>query len=183
MPELPERKVARIVGEYGLARSDAQMLTRDPAVSEYFAECAKSCGDKKRLGRFIVRDLFGLLNAAGVSMQKCPVKPASLASLVNLVSRGELTDAAACDVLGKMFSERAGPEAVMQKGDFKAIRDPEELDAFVKAVIDEHPAAADQVRRGDAKPLNFLIGQVVRKSRGKADAKKVQALIEKRLKT
>jgi aspartyl-tRNA(Asn)/glutamyl-tRNA(Gln) amidotransferase subunit B len=181
MPELPEQKIARIIGEYGLSKSDARMLTRDPAVSEYFAECAKSCDDKKRLGRFIVRELFSLLHSAGVSMRKCPVKPAHLAALVNMVTHGELTDAAAGGVLKEMFSGGAGPEAVMQKRDYAAIHDTEKLDALIKAVIDEHPAAVAQIRRGDAKPLNFLIGQVVRKSQGKADAKKVQALIEQRL--
>jgi aspartyl-tRNA(Asn)/glutamyl-tRNA(Gln) amidotransferase subunit B len=173
--------VVRLAEEYGLPKEDILILTRDRAVSEYFAACAADCQDRVRLGRWIIRDLFSLLNESRAAIGECPIEAGAFARLVNLVASGEITDAMGRSMLRAMFERKCGPEELMKDPAYRPVQDPEALGKAVEEVLAEHPEAVSKIGSGTLEPLNFLIGRVLRKTGGKADAKKVKALLRERL--
>jgi len=178
MPELPDQQLTRIE-QYGIPKNDAMILTKDKAVSDYFTACALICEDKRRLGNWIIKELFKLLNDASVSMVSCPVRPADFVRLIELISKGEITDAIGRTVLSGMFSTGKGPDSVIDERGLKPIEDDETLVKAVEETIKENPDAAARIKAGETKPVDFILGRVMKNTRGKADPKKVRDLIGK----
>jgi aspartyl-tRNA(Asn)/glutamyl-tRNA(Gln) amidotransferase subunit B len=181
MPELPDQQLERIICQYGITRSDAVILTKDKAVSEYFTACAMICEDKKKLGNWIIKELFKLLNDSSVAITACPVKPKDFVRLIELVSKGEITEAIGRTVLAEMFVTGKGADSVIDEKGLKTIDDDDVLKKAVEETIAENPEAASQIKAGDTKPVDFILGRVMRKTKGKADPKKVRELIGKSL--
>ena len=178
IPELPDQQLTRIE-QYGIPKNDAVILTKDKAVSEFFASCALICEDKRRLGNWIIKELFKLLNDASVSIVASPVKPEDFVRLIELVSKGEITEAIGRTVLSEMFGTGKGPDSVIEEKGLKPIEDNETLIKAVEETIKENPEAAVQIKAGGTKPVDFILGRVMKKTRGKADPKKVRDLIGK----
>jgi aspartyl-tRNA(Asn)/glutamyl-tRNA(Gln) amidotransferase subunit B len=178
LPELPDLKVNRITQEYKIPKSDALILTRDRPVSEFFGACAPLCEDKKRLSNWIIKELFKLLNNASISIQQCPIQPNEFADLINLLSKGTITDSIGRTVLEEMFQKGGRPETIIEQKGLKPIQDADQLEIILQEVIDENADAVMQIKVGETKPIDFLIGQVMRKTKGKADPKMIRDLIQ-----
>ena len=181
MPELPDQKVARLMEAYDIPKGDVIILTKEKGVSDYFAACAELCEDRKKLSRWIIKELFKLLNRDCVSIEKCPVNPDDFSRLIELVSQGEITEKMGRAVLEEMFQRRVGPETVVKEKGLKPIRDIRALGKFVDAVLVEHSEVVAKVRQGDPKPMDYLIGQVMRKTHGKAKPAEVRELVKKKI--
>jgi len=177
MPELPDQKIARIIQDYGLSKSEVLILTRDRSVSDYFESCASFSDDPKRLCKWMIKDLFKLLNEASISIDQCPVSPEDFSDLVNLVSTGEVTDQIGRTVLEEIFTKGGKPETIIEEKGLKAVQDLDLLDKVLYDVFQENPDVMNQILHGDLKPVDFLIGQVMRKTKGTANPKKVRELI------
>ena len=121
------------------------------------------------------------LNRASIAIQTCPVSPKSFSELINRLSRGEITDRLGRAVLEEMFETGASPESIIMKRGLKTIADPAALEKAVAEVVAEHPLAAGQIAQGMTKPVDFLIGQVMKKTDGRAHPETVRSLIRKRL--
>jgi len=181
MPELPDHQLNRIMEQYGIPKNDALILTRDKAVSEYFTACAMICEDKRRLGNWIIKELFKLLNDASLPMTSCPVTPKDFVRLIELVSKGEITEGIGRTVLSEMFTTGKGPDIVINEKGLKPIEDHDTLIKAVEEVLKENPGVAEQIKAGETKPVDFILGRVMKKTKGKADPKKVRELIGKTL--
>jgi aspartyl-tRNA(Asn)/glutamyl-tRNA(Gln) amidotransferase subunit B len=181
MPELPDQSVDRLIEQYDLPKEDALILTRDKRVADYFSACALVAEDRKRLGRWIVKDLFRLLKKASLSIDKCPVPPEEFSGLVNVIARGEITEKMGRQVLDEMFERRVPAESVIAEKGLKPIQDAEDLDRFVDEVIAENPQVIAKIKEGSTKPVDYLIGRIMKKTHGKADPKKLAKLIQKKL--
>ena len=181
LPELPDQKINRIIQDYSIPKSDALILTRERPVSEFFGACAPLCDDKKRLSNWIIKELFKLLNDASIPIQECPILPQNFAELINLLSKGAITDNIGRSVLEEMFQKGGGPEAIIEQKGLKPIQDTDQLERFLHEVMDENTNVVSQIRTGETKPIDFLIGQVMRKTKGKADPKMIRELIHNRL--
>ena len=181
LPELPDQKVNRITEAYGIPKKDVVVLTKDKAVSDFFESCAAYCDDRKRLCNWIIKDLFRLLNEASVSTIECPVSPKDFSVLMNMIAKGEITDQIGRTVLEIMFETRQQPEAIIEERGLRPIQDTELLEKVLDTVVAENSDIAVQIKEGETKPIDFLIGQVMRKTSGKADPKRVRELIQKKL--
>ena len=181
MPELPDKLMTRIMEDFGLPRNDAVILTRDKAVSEFFGECARVCVDPMRLSKWIIKELFKLLNDASCNLGDCSIRPGDFARLIDLVSEGEITESVGRQVLKEMFQGEYDPDSIIEKKGLKMISDDRLLGEMVDEIIVDNPGAAAQIKNGEMKPIDFLIGLVMRKTRGKADPGKVKELIQKTL--
>jgi aspartyl-tRNA(Asn)/glutamyl-tRNA(Gln) amidotransferase subunit B len=181
MPELPDQKVNRLIEEYDLPKSDVLILTKDKSVSDYFIACAQLCEDRKRLSRWIVKELFTLLKKSSTTMENCPVRPADFSRLVQLVSQGEITDKMGRVVLEEMFERGVSPEVVIREKGLEPIHDLSALEEAVDAVLAENPEVVDKIKGGNKKPVDYLIGQVMKKTHGKAKPKDLGKLIQKKL--
>ncbi|MDZ7699049.1 MAG: Asp-tRNA(Asn)/Glu-tRNA(Gln) amidotransferase subunit GatB [Deltaproteobacteria bacterium] len=183
MPELPDQKLDRIIDKYGIPRADALILTRDRAVSGFFEECALHCSEHRKIANWIIKDLFRLLNENALSIEACPFPPRDFADLINFVVQGEITDAIGRSVLEEMFQKGKAPRAIIAQKGIELIKDAGELEKICSEVIEEQTEAASQVRDGGTEPINFLIGQVMKKTKGRANPKKIREILQERLTT
>jgi aspartyl-tRNA(Asn)/glutamyl-tRNA(Gln) amidotransferase subunit B len=171
--------VNRIIKDYRISRKDALILTKDRSVSEYFERCAAFCDDRVRLSSWMIKDLFKLLNEAAVPIEKCPVPPKGFSTLINLISKNDITDQIGRTVLGIMFETGKDPESIINKRGLKPIQDEERLERVLNEVMAENPEAVKKIREGMTNPIDFLIGQVMKKTEGKANPKKLRKIIDK----
>lgn len=181
IPELPDQKVIRIIETYGIPRNDALILTRDRNISDFFESCAAHCEDKKRLSRWMIKDLFRLLNDAGSHIEACPISPTDFSTLINLVTKGTITDGIGRMILEEMFKMGLSPETIIREKGLTPIKDTDLLEKILEEVIGENRDVVDKIKEGNTRPLEYLIGQIMRKTRGKANPKEVKNLVYKRL--
>ncbi|MEJ2725215.1 MAG: Asp-tRNA(Asn)/Glu-tRNA(Gln) amidotransferase subunit GatB [Deltaproteobacteria bacterium] len=183
MPELPDQRVTRLVEEFGISKKEALLLTRDKHVADYFTACAALTQDKKRLSRWIINELFMLLKAAALPVQKCRISPRNLADFITLLAQGEITDKVGKSVLEEMFRKGVSPNTVIARDGYKAIHDHQVLKKILNEVFKENPEVVSQIREGKTKLTHYLIGQVMKKTQGKADPKTIRELIDKKLRS
>jgi aspartyl-tRNA(Asn)/glutamyl-tRNA(Gln) amidotransferase subunit B len=181
LPELPDQKMKMIIRDFGIAKNDAMILTRDKAVSDYFRLCANVCEDKKRLANWIIKELFKLLNEASCTIDRCLVIPGNFARLINLISSGEITESIGRTVLLEMFKTGNDPETIIEEKGLKTISDDKLLKAILKEILAKNPDAVKQIKAGESRPVDFIMGKVMKKTRGKADPKKIKKLIREKL--
>ncbi|UCF85668.1 MAG: Asp-tRNA(Asn)/Glu-tRNA(Gln) amidotransferase subunit GatB, partial [Desulfobacteraceae bacterium] len=181
MPELPDQKLNHIINNFGIPRHDAMVLTRDKKVSDFFERCSLYCKDRNKLSHWIIKDLFKLLNDSSLTIEECPIQPKDFSQLINLTDRGDITDSIGREVLKEMFETGKDPEFIIEAKGLKPIQDRDLLEKLVDEVTAENPDAVSKIKQGMTKPIDFLIGQVMKKTRGKAHPQKVRELVHKKL--
>ena len=181
MPELPQFKAERLVKEYCLTPTEALVLTKQKEISDFFEQSCQYCQDPKKLASWLTKELFRVLNENSMDIRACPITAENFGKLVEMITRGDLTEPIGRMILDEMFSTGKSPQAIMEEKDLKPIHQDEALIGFVSQVISENPDAVNKVKSGDVQPLNFLIGQVMRKTGGKANPHKVKKLLTEKL--
>jgi aspartyl-tRNA(Asn)/glutamyl-tRNA(Gln) amidotransferase subunit B len=180
-PELPEHKVNRLIDTFGVSPDDALILARDKNIATFFAACADHCKHSKKLSQWIIKELFKLLNQSSIAMHECSLSPRDFSDLINRIAQGEITDKIGRAVLEEMFETGGTPESIIAERGLNLIDDSAVLESIVDEVFTENPQAASQIAQGMTKPVGFLIGQVMKKTDGRAHPKKVRGLIQKKL--
>jgi aspartyl-tRNA(Asn)/glutamyl-tRNA(Gln) amidotransferase subunit B len=183
LPELPDQRVKQLIEKYDIRLNDALILTKDRNVSDYFDDSVFFCQDYKKLARWIVKDLFKLLNVSSLSIRKCPITPQHFAQLINLITAGEITEKIGRIVLENMFKTGNNPEAIIKDKGLKPIQDDRVLEKILNEIISQNPQVVAQIKDGKTKLIDFLIGQVMKETTGKANPRKVNELIQKKLVT
>ena len=182
LPELPPARRVRFAEQYGLGEGDIALLTASGATARWFEEAAGAYdGDAKKIVNWIIADLYGLLNEAGIELHESKIAPAQLAGLVRLVDSGKVSGKQAKLVLQGMFESGADADKVAAEKGLEQVSDEGAIEAVVDEVIAENADAADKVRDGQMNTLGFLVGQVMKKSRGKANPGVVNELLRKKL--
>jgi aspartyl-tRNA(Asn)/glutamyl-tRNA(Gln) amidotransferase subunit B len=181
VPELPKARRRRLIEQVGLSEYDASILTGDRALADYF-EAVTACGvEAKAAVNWVTGELLRFLNERGVSAAVAPVAPERLAELIRLAEQGTVTTSAAKDVLAEMFeSGRSAREIIDERG-LAQIQDTGELAAAVERVLADNPAGVADFRAGKGQALKFLVGQVMKATRGRANAQAVGEMLRKRL--
>ena len=185
VPELPQAKKRRLVADYRIRPYDAELLVNDQAVAAYF-ETAAQAGrgldvEPQEVANWITSELFRLLKESGVPIHACHVTPESLIALLFLQHKGALSATAAKTVLGEVFVAGESPEAVVKRLGLAQISDTEALTAMVAEVIEANPVPVQQYLDGKTGLLSWLVGQVMRASKGKANPQEVRKLLEQTL--
>jgi aspartyl-tRNA(Asn)/glutamyl-tRNA(Gln) amidotransferase subunit B len=181
MPELPSRKRARFVSEFGLREYDAEVLTQTRAVAEYFETAATVSGDPKSAANWVMGDLMGLLKAEGKEIAESPVSARNLGELLKLIAQGELSRKLAKEVFPRMFSTGETAAAIVEKEGLKQISDTGAMEQIVDGVIAANPKQVEQYRGGKTTVMNFLVGQVMKATRGQAGVAAVTDLLKRKL--
>ena len=181
LPELPEEKRARFESEYALSGYDARVLTASRDLAEFFEQSARLCDAPKAAANWITRDLLRELKERDVELEEIALTPACLAALIRLVGGGRLTARNASQLFPDLVSKAGDPEQMMIELGLEAVSDVAAIDAFVDEVIAAHSDVAQQIRDGDDKPLNFLMGQVMKVSQGKADPGQVRKTLAEKI--
>ena len=181
LPELPEAKQARYVADYGLSDHDAGLLTSSAAMAKFFEETVRLYPQPKTVCNWIVGDLTGYLNAEGKEIDQVPITPAHLAELFTLIDQGTISGRTAKEILGEMLQRGERPTALVASRGVAQISDERELTPIIDAVVAEHPQPAADYKKGKATALTFLVGQVMKKTRGRANPDVATRLLKEHL--
>jgi aspartyl-tRNA(Asn)/glutamyl-tRNA(Gln) amidotransferase subunit B len=182
LPELPEARRERFMAQFGLSLYDSSLLTASRAMADYFEACVGTDKSRaKKVANWLLGEMSRLLNATGKELKNCPVRPAQLVGLLDLVDRGTLSGPAAKAVFEEMFHTGKEPGLILQEKGLVQISDGEELVGMVREVLAANPQAVADYRKGKAQALSFLLGQAMRQTKGRANPSVVRQLLEKEL--
>ncbi|MCY3846357.1 MAG: Asp-tRNA(Asn)/Glu-tRNA(Gln) amidotransferase subunit GatB [Acidobacteria bacterium] len=181
LPELPEARRRRYVADYGLADRDAAWLARAPEVAAYFEATAAACGHARAASHWIQGPLTHRMKADGVEIAAVRVSTGALAELIGLVESGAVSGSTAKDVFERMWETGASARAIVDEENLSQIGDAEALAVLVDETLAAQPDAVARYRAGKTGALGFLVGQVMRATRGQANPQVVNALFRERL--
>ena len=183
LPELPKAKRARFVEQYQVSSYDAGVLSDDLDLARYFENAAKGAKKPKNVANWILNDLQNALSSASKTITDCPIPPEALDELVNLIDSGKISGKQAKDVFAEMFASGKGAAAIVKEKGIEQLSDTGAIEAFCDEVIAKNPKPAADFKAGNAASLNFLKGQVMKLSKGKANPQLAGEILERKLKS
>jgi aspartyl-tRNA(Asn)/glutamyl-tRNA(Gln) amidotransferase subunit B len=183
LPELPDAKKQRFMDEHGLSAYDAEVLVAERASAEFFEDALKGEGprrDAKLVANWILSDLFGALNRAGLEVERSPVPARHLGQLVQLIQDGTISGRIAKDVFSGMFASGRDPQAVIDEKGLRQISDSGSIERIADEIIAANP---DQVGKYGANPklMGWFVGQVMKATRGQANPQLVNEVLRRKL--
>ena len=182
LPELPAQKRQRYTTDLGLSVYDARVLTNDRATMEYFEAAIAAGASAKLAANWIMGDLSAYLNNnADLSMGDLPLNPDSLAELIGLIEDRTISNAAAKNILQELLTQGGSAKAIVERDGLGQISDTGALESAIDEVLIENPKELEQYRGGKTKLLGFFVGQVMKKTGGRADPKLTNQLVSKKL--
>jgi len=184
LPELPDARQERFVADYGLKAQVAGLLIEDRAVAEFFEAAARAgegTVEPLTIANWIVGEIFHLLSESGTEIAQIKTTPEHLVELLALVSRGTINATVGKEALEEMFASGESPQAIVQRRGLTQLSDEEALGQIVAGVLEANPRAVEQYLGGKETVLGFLIGQVMRATRGKANVQVARRLLQEEL--
>jgi aspartyl-tRNA(Asn)/glutamyl-tRNA(Gln) amidotransferase subunit B len=181
LPELPSARRARYRSAFALSAYDAEVLTADKALGDYFEEVARAHKEPKAVANWVMGEVRAALNAGKRDIASFPVRPADLAELIDLVADNTVSGTAAKRVFAIMAETGQRAPQIAQREGLIQVRDDESLRQWIEDVIAEHEPEATRCARGERKLLGVLVGFVMKKSKGRADPRRVNELLAQRL--
>ena len=182
LPELPKAKRARFVEQYQVSAYDAGVLADDLDLARYFETAARQGKRPKSIANWILNDLQSALSQAGKTINDCPIPPEALDELVNLIDSGKISGKQGREVFAEMFASGRGASEIVNEKGIEQLSDTGALETIVDEVIAKNPKPAADYRAGNAASLNFLKGQVMKLSKGKANPQLAGEILERKLK-
>ena len=179
LPELPDIRRKRFVEDFGLSPYDAGILVSEKETADFF-EIASKNSNSKLVCNWIVGELFSILNKDSKTIQESPVTPENIGKLINLIDDGTITGRIAKDIFEIMIDSGDDPVSIVDSNDMRQVSDEGELDGIIEKIIQSNP---DQVKSLEEKPnlMGWFVGQVMKETKGKANPKTVNELLNKKL--
>ena len=177
LPELPEARRQRFISEYALPEYDAALLTQTRGVADYFEETARRCGNAKAASNWVMGEVLRNMKERAIAIEAVPIPPSALAGLIAIVDQGAISSTVAKDVFATMYDTgRPAAEIVAAEG-LAQISDSASLAPMVQRVLAAHPDVVTEIKAGKDRKFQFLVGQVMKETKGKGDPKLVTDLI------
>ena len=181
MPELPAARRARYARDYSLGAYDVDVLTADPALAEYFESVARAHGDPKPAANWVMGEVLAASRARGQAIDDFAVRPADVAALLNMIRAGTLSTSGAKRVFARMVETGEPPAQIAEREGLIMVEDADQLSRWLDEVIAEHPKEAERFAAGEKKLRGVLVGALMKKSKGAADPKRVNQLLDERV--
>jgi len=181
LPELPEDKRQRIMKQYGLTEYDAGVLVGLAYIAVFYEKAAAQSKNPKAIANWIITELLGKLAETKQTLAECRIAPAQLAELVSLVDGGQISGKMAKDVFAEMFATGKGAAAIVKEKGLAQVSDAGAVEAFVDQAIAANPKSVADYRAGNVAAINFLKGQVMKLSKGKANPQLAGEILARRL--
>ncbi|MGC8743696.1 MAG: Asp-tRNA(Asn)/Glu-tRNA(Gln) amidotransferase subunit GatB [Verrucomicrobiia bacterium] len=182
MIELPLARKQRLIRQYQIPASDAEVFKSDPQLSEYFEKIAAKAKNPKAIANWVINNLRAKMSESGAGLQSLKFPPEHLLDLVNLVDSGKISSRIAQEVFAQMFDSGESPSKIVEKKGLVQLSDTSAIEQFCKQAIEANPGPVADYKAGKAAALNFLKGQVMKLSRGKANPAIVGETLERLLK-
>jgi aspartyl-tRNA(Asn)/glutamyl-tRNA(Gln) amidotransferase subunit B len=181
IPELPQARRERFVAEYGIPEYDAGVLVADKAVADFYEETARLSGNAKAASNWVMTDVLRCLSEKEMELAQAPITPRALADLIKLVDVKTLNIPRAREVFAILFEQGGDPAAIVKERGMAQVSDTGAIDAFVEQAIAANGKSVEDFKAGKTAALQFLVGQVMRLSKGKANPQVVQEALRKML--
>jgi aspartyl-tRNA(Asn)/glutamyl-tRNA(Gln) amidotransferase subunit B len=181
LPELPNEKTARYVGSLGLTEYDAGVLIADPSWASFFDEVVAQVADPKQACNWMNGDFARLLNENKLEAKDSRITPNHIADLVDLVATGRISGKLAKDVFAKSFNDGRMPSQVVSDEGLSQISDAGELRDAVAAVLAENPDSVEKYRQGKTNVRGFLVGQIMKRTGGRANPELANKILDEEL--
>ena len=182
LPELPDERRERYIANFGLSSTDAQYMTNDKDTSDYFEKVVAAGADPKASVNWIMGEFASQLSNAGIEIAKAPVTPENLAKLLALIAKGTISGKIAKKVFADMWKDGADPEEIVKAQGLVQISDTGALKELVVKVIANNPKAVEDFKAGKKKAVGALVGQIMKETKGKANPKVINELLNDELK-
>jgi aspartyl-tRNA(Asn)/glutamyl-tRNA(Gln) amidotransferase subunit B len=181
VPELPEARRARFVEELGVDSETALQLTQSRVVADYFEEAVAHFRSPASIANWIMGDLTRDLKRDGRDVQDSLVTPTHLADLVRLVEEGKISGKIAKEVFAKTYASGRSPDSIVADEGLHQISDQSQLESIIEQVISDHPDEVETFRSGKKGLIGFFVGQVMKRTKGQANPKLVNELLQSKL--
>ncbi|SLN27598.1 Aspartyl/glutamyl-tRNA(Asn/Gln) amidotransferase subunit B [Pseudoruegeria aquimaris] len=180
LPELPDAKKARFVGDYGLSEYDASVLTAEVESADYFEKVAAVGEDGKLAANWVINELFGRLKKDDREITESPVSPEQLGGIIKLIKAGDISGKIAKELFEIVYTEGGDPAQIVEARGMKQVTDTGAIEAAVDEVIAANPAQVEKAKQ-NPKLAGWFVGQVMKATGGKANPKAVNELVAKKL--
>ncbi|MGO1529227.1 MAG: Asp-tRNA(Asn)/Glu-tRNA(Gln) amidotransferase subunit GatB [Senegalia sp. (in: firmicutes)] len=182
LPELPEDKMNRFIKEYDIPLYDAEVLTASKSLAKFYEDTVASSIDPKIASNLIMGDILRRLKDEDMEIENMRFSALELAELIKLIDSGKISNKVGKKVLREMFEEGKNPQEIVKEKGLIQINDESEIEKMVDSVLDDNPESIEDFKNGKDRALGFLVGQVMKKSRGKANPGLVNKLISQKIK-
>ncbi len=169
IPELSNQRKERYISDYNLSEYDSNVLVKDKKISDYFEECLSAKQDPKLICNFITTKILGEINKNNMSIDEIFIRPNHIIELVNLLDNKKISSDQAKKIFSLMMEEKLSPIELAKKYDMEVIEDSSLIDSLVDEVVSENQKAIEDYHNGRTNMLDYLVGQVMKKSKGKAN--------------
>jgi aspartyl-tRNA(Asn)/glutamyl-tRNA(Gln) amidotransferase subunit B len=181
LPELPEARRKRYVEQYGLPAYDADVLTREKAVSEFYELACAATEDKKSVSNWVMGDVLRVLKEGNLQVTDLKFSAAHIGEMVEMIRTGAISGKIAKTVFEHLFAGEGSPAEIVEARNLSVINDSGAVEGFIKQVMDANPDKVAEYRSGKDKLFGFFVGQVMRASQGKAAPEQVNDLLKAKL--
>jgi len=181
LPELPLEREKRLRKQYGLSSYDAAVLCAERDIADYYEETAEASGQPKKSANWVMREVLGELKRTGGVIEGFVLPAAGLAELIKLISDGTISGSAASEVFEKMVESGKPAQVLVNELGLEQISESGELEAMAEKIIAENPEEAESYRQGRKKLIGFFMGQVMKKSGGKANPGMAREILTRKL--
>jgi aspartyl-tRNA(Asn)/glutamyl-tRNA(Gln) amidotransferase subunit B len=179
---LPAAKRHRYAEELGLSVYDARVLTDECAMAEYFEAAVAAGAEAKGVANWIQGDIAAYVNANRLSYAALPFRPEQLAEMVQLIDGGKISGKIAKEILPELLEKGGSPKTIVEKRGLGMISDPAAITSIVEELLAAHPDEVEAFRGGKTKLQGFFVGQLMKKTGGKADPKLANQILSQKLK-
>lgn len=182
MPELPKKRKERFINELNLPEYDADVLTSQKDIADYYEEVLKQTSDTKIASNWVMGDVLKIINEQKLSFSDFPITPENLGKLVNLINSNKISSKIAKDVFPIMLEENKDPEIIVKERNLIQITDTSAIESAIDLVISNNPSQVEEFKSGKEKVIGFLVGQAMKETKGKANPQMVNEILRDKLK-
>ncbi|ADU28718.1 Asp-tRNA(Asn)/Glu-tRNA(Gln) amidotransferase subunit GatB [Evansella cellulosilytica] len=177
IPELPDARRKRYINELDLPAYDASVLTQQKSVSDFFEACLAEGGPAKPVSNWVMGEVSRYLNAEEKEIEDIPMTPKSLVNMISLIEKGTISSKIAKQVFSELMENGGDPEEIVKDKGLVQISDEGEILKMVNDVLDQNPQSVDDFKAGKKKAVGFLVGQIMKASKGKANPQLVNKML------
>lgn len=182
LPELPDTKRQRFISEYCIPEYDAEFLTSERAIAEWFEDAVKAGGQPKAISNWMMGDLMRMLNEENKPIEECQLKPEQLTGMLKLIDSGTISGKIAKTVFEEMFKSGKWADEIVREKGLIQISDKGEIEKAIDDILLKSQKEVERYKAGDEKLLGFFVGQIMKATRGKANPQIVNEILKRKLK-
>jgi aspartyl-tRNA(Asn)/glutamyl-tRNA(Gln) amidotransferase subunit B len=177
LPELPDACRRRFIADYALPEYDAALLTQTRGIADYFEETARQSGNAKAASNWVMGEVLRNMKERAIDVAAVPIAPAALAGLIAIVDKGTISSTVAKDVFAKMYDTGRAAAEIVEADGLAQISDLSSLEPIVHKIVAAHPDVVAEIRAGKDRKFQFLVGQVMKETKGKGDPKLITDIL------